>query len=810
MRSLCYLPIVLSLAFVSSCKPRLSSTKSTTCGTVFLNKLDSPGDFDCLSREVEVAGTMQRVIKLAYDRRSANKQVYFFNTQQYEYHYNFVNENLGVTDTESHFNQTQYSGPGDDRQFVLGSLVLYTDVKNDGSSSQKLLFEMWDGDEIETPYMEEVYQKVKAGINPSAFPEFFYHPISDHQLKQAQAANGINIITTEELYAGREFLALNPGEAVGYLTYVNNSTPDASIPCTDITNIVVFEKVPNDLGLVAGVVTATFQTPLSHINVKSKNRGTANMSLKNAGQVLAPYFGKPVRLKVAADKYEISELPAGQAGNIIKEFWAGRRPHLNGTPQAILNSELKNDFTHLGKYLNTPARTKQGRFYPNHRIPRGDQHKRLVQIFGAKATNLGVIETLFKNFSGVQQINLIHPETLGIPFDFYEEFMNTPQTGLDTANPGASVTPNQVVKAILDRGNLLDPNQEHSICQVKGDLSEIRAVISRSQVPPRMLALFKKYLMDDTTSPVHISKTPRIRLRSSTNSEDLEGFTGAGLYNSEGVSLYKKLAGGGYDRNSPKPWAKIEADLKEVVPFLYSSVWNDRAFEEREWYSINGQKHLTIKVGLAFHAAYPAKDFDGAPGEVANGVMVTRNIYAPDEIREAYINGQHYDLAITNPPTVEELEEVGEDPSKPYITEEITTLNMTSDDDWYDFPRWSYGVLRRSSVKNGEPVLKDDPAVTNSLSKMEIRSLAFVGQFISDSFADMLGYDDPTPFAIDIEWKLFGPKRRMLIKQARPFELAPREQGQGLALTGGSGSRTTKKFTFGPRVEFKGVKKKAP
>jgi hypothetical protein len=257
-------------------------------------------------------------------------------------------------------------------------------------------------------------------------------------------------------------------------------------------------------------------------------------------------------------------------------------------------------------------------------------------------------------------------------------------------------------------------------------------------------------------------------LRSSTNSEDLEGFTGAGLYDSDSVKLYEKTDKGGYDRSHPKQWEKIKSKLQKVVPALYSSVWNDRAFEEREWYSMNGKQHLDIKVGLAAERSYPLYDFDDEPGEVANGVVVTRDINDPKKPRKAYINAQHYDLAITNPPTAEELEEVNEDPNQNYLTEEIIAITMAADDaKMWDWPSWSYGVVRHTSVRNGEPVLKDNP-MTRSLP-MEVRQLAFVAQYISDSFADFLG-KDPFSFAIDIEWKILGRGRTMLIKQARPFE----------------------------------------
>ena len=44
----------------------------------------------------------------------------------------------------------------------------------------------------------------------------------------------------------------------------------------------MLDAVPNDISIVAGQITAEFQTPLAHINVLSVNRGTPNMALRGA------------------------------------------------------------------------------------------------------------------------------------------------------------------------------------------------------------------------------------------------------------------------------------------------------------------------------------------------------------------------------------------------------------------------------------------------------------------------------------------------------------------------------------------------
>ena len=71
-----------------------------------------------------------------------------------------------------------------------------------------------------------------------------------------------------------------------------SSRPDDACTPTDIP---VFDELPLDLSVVAGVITRAVQDTNSHVNLKSKERGTPNMVLRDAGPGnprLAP-FARP-------------------------------------------------------------------------------------------------------------------------------------------------------------------------------------------------------------------------------------------------------------------------------------------------------------------------------------------------------------------------------------------------------------------------------------------------------------------------------------------------------------------------------------
>ena len=84
-----------------------------------------------------------------------------------------------------------------------------------------------------------------------------------------------------------QYLPLNVGEAWGHLRIFPPDNDDLRP-----TDIPVFDELPLDLSVVAGVLTRAVQDTNSHVNLKSKERNTPNAVLRNA----APdHPGCPVR-----------------------------------------------------------------------------------------------------------------------------------------------------------------------------------------------------------------------------------------------------------------------------------------------------------------------------------------------------------------------------------------------------------------------------------------------------------------------------------------------------------------------------------
>ena len=85
---------------------------------------------------------------------------------------------------------------------------------------------------------------------------------------------------------------------------------DAQVFKCGWNDILLCEDVPNDIPVVAGLITGQLQTPLCHVALLCSNRWTPNMGLIEAWKDprLTPLIGKWVRLTVDMQDFTIEEV----------------------------------------------------------------------------------------------------------------------------------------------------------------------------------------------------------------------------------------------------------------------------------------------------------------------------------------------------------------------------------------------------------------------------------------------------------------------------------------------------------------------
>lgn len=624
----------------------------------YLSSIGCRKDYDALASEPidsSIPGAVSA--KVILDREDDNR-LYYQNSKKYALHFDFVTENIDNPPTIQTFNESVYFS--EDRRFVVGSVSYY-------EASDVWTLELAPYDNASASLIELLYGAVK----DSAYfgPALYLRPTSDDIAKRTEELSSeVRVITSDELYAGIDYQPLSLGTAVGRLRFVKAA--DLENTFLDFQDIVVLDNVPNDISTVLGIITEEFQTPLSHINVLSENRGTPNMGLRNAtkNDQLRALEGKWAKLEVGAFDWSIEEATEQEAS----DFWEQVRPEPVQAPRVDDSITELTDITEV--VPNAPVDTTLK-----------DAIKAAIPAFGGKASHYSVLTQI----DGVPI-----QDAFVVPMHYYLQFLQ--ENGFDT----------EIDTMLADDDFVNDPATRNQ------RLAELRDAMMVAPVNADFESLLRAKIDQKFPGLTHV------RFRSSTNGEDLDGFTGAGLYTSK--------TGDPFDGD----------DLLDAVREVWSSVWYFRAFEERRYRSI-GPTDVCM-------ALLVTPSFDG---ELANGVALTANPFdtSAEPVPAFYINAQVDEESVVQP-----------DPG-------VTTEQFIY---YYAMPGQPINYLSTSSlVDEGEHVL----------TARQAHDLATALELIHNrfSFAYGPGAGNTGWYAMDTEFKLddvtdSGGEPQIYLKQARP------------------------------------------
>jgi Pyruvate phosphate dikinase, AMP/ATP-binding domain/Lamin Tail Domain len=622
--------------------------------------LRSAADFAALAAGGTELG--QSAVKFVIDMQPGGDVVHLLGSA-WALHYTFVRERIyGEPPLDrcdpaqaAAFNQGWYEFSTreyfrvEGRRFLLGTLVEH--------ASGLHTVEFATGDTISSAQMKRAFFSVMAHVpDPQRWA---LRPQSGAQAATMRQVDGeLPIVGLNAPFADLRYQPLTQAVGYGVLQFV----PAAELEEAELGAqvIVVTDDVPNDVPLTGGLVTEAFQTPLAHVNVLSQARGTPNMALRDAraDARLAPLFGKLVRLEVQSSDFSVREADAEEAA----AFYAARMP---SGPRLV------------------PAFDESVRgVQPLLRRTLADS----ISV-GAKAAQFAELYSVAAPAAGcpIESVPLNVPEhAFALPFVHYSEHLQ--QSG-----------------AAQRLSELFAQPAFHADPRVRAaGLAEVRELIARAPLDPALLAELEQAVRARFG-------TGMVRVRSSSNTEDLPSFNGAGLHTSLSAEL-----------DDP------ERPLADAVRGVWASLWNLRAYDERE---LGHLEQSASRMGLLVHG--------GFDGEGAQGVGISRNLLDVTRSDIYYINAQIGEATVTNPAPGVATEQV------------LYTWPPRT-------PALTYQSL--SSLTAGEHVLSAD----------EVRAVACALGAVHAHFRPLL---DPGRlnrlFAMQIEFKLTR-ERRLYVKQARP------------------------------------------
>jgi len=303
-------------------------------------------------------------------------------------------------------------------------------------------------------------------------------------------------------------------------------------------------------------------------------------------------------------------------------------------------------------------------------------------IYGSKSANLG--EMLNKGIVGVTI-----PDGFTVPFYWYKKFME--DNGFD-----------KVINDLMDDNDFV-----HNPKVRRQKLSEFRSSIQKGKFDPKLQAeIIRRWRTQLGGRPVFV--------RSSSNSEDLPNFSGAGLYSSvPNVVAAEKLA--------------------EAVKTVWASLWKREAYEARmRNYVSQSDVYMSalIQVGVDMQKG---------------GVMITKDPFNDDNKDAVYISAVcgHNSKVVDN---VGIPEQVLFEPR----SNSVALLTLSQQENALEFdPKGDLKETVDKCAGTSQRVLTDAQARGLARAAIGIRT-AFGGKKEQD-----------------IEWGIIG--NRIYVVQARPY-----------------------------------------
>jgi len=512
-------------------------------------------------------------------------------------------------------------------------------------------YEFWEGDRLTAPLLRQADAQIKAS---------FFGPVkfkTNSTLHERVAKEtGLDYVSQEALIREQPYMPMNLGTATGRVRIVDEAASANALNALLPDDIAVLRQVPIGLPPVAGVLTERPSTALSHVNLLAKGWGIPNAYVRDAAAVLKEHAGQWVALKVAASGYQVRRL----------------------TPEEIAALPPRAVRTASTGATSGGAKAIKPDLRETRLLPLASLRARNSAQCGTKAANLGAMQAAHIPGTSV-------PDGFCIPFAHYDRFMRS--NGLA----------DRIARMQQQPGFASDPQLRQKA------LAQLRDEIVQWPVDAATAAAWRAAWQAQLGGG-------GVFVRSSSNSEDLPGFSGAGLY-------------------TTMPNVKTGDALEVAVKKVWASVFNPEAWEAR---SAAGFGAESVLMGVFVQTAIDSTNA---------GVMITRDPFDAGHPHVTYISAKR-GIGIR----VVEGKRVAEQVMYSSWSKAIQVLSRSAEETSLQLDK--DGGVKEVPVEAGRNVLTDELVVR----------LANVGAAVKRTF---------NAVDQDIEWATVGDK--IVLLQARPY-----------------------------------------
>ncbi len=602
-------------------------------------------------------------------------RVYFADSAAYEFHVDFLTNRVpgfaGFPPEQVNL-VSQYNT---NREVYFGTIIQpWSAVLPGGfAPAPEYGIQFVGRDPIAPSKVRELFDIVRSAVlsPPGAFAAYlptFEQSASAEANRNYFEANGIPLRRADDYIRTETCYSL--GWAIGRLVFVSAANIPAAYANGTLlpTDILLTDGIPAELPYVAGIISFAAATPNSHVAILAQSYNVPFLYV--ADPALRARISAAVNREVLL---QITSPIAGQMNPCQTRFIA---------PDVPLDPTLKAELLALKQppLLNLRRKERFGAYAS----PTTDLRPEDARYFGGKAANFGLLRRVLPTNSPVP--------SLAISIDLYDDFM-------DQAMPGGLT-----LRATISN-RLAGLNYPADIGLLKVNLDAIRGII-RNQT--QFTGVQQQAIL---AALAPFATNQNIRFRSSSNVEDSDYFSGAGLYDSFSGCSGDDLDS---DNTGPSNCDSTEANERGVfraIRRVYASFFNDNAYLERLRLRI---PETDVGMGMLVHYSSP----DAL--EMANGVATVQVRDQQDvTFWRAHLVTQSGAVSITNPNGNAVPEEIQADDSGPTSSVPLTLLKpsnlvpfgsnvMSWPNDYEDLARMLFRVANAYAMENGKPPVKLD------------------------------------------------------------------------------------------------------
>jgi phosphoenolpyruvate synthase/pyruvate phosphate dikinase len=531
-------------------------------------------------------------VKFVIDRED-NNAIHFLNDHFYHLHAYYVADHIvkvpqiDFFKTIDSFNDNNYHS--DQRRFYFGTLGR---IKRDNRSIY--LLETQEIDSMGSELINDLYSLVKSHIDPNF--ELVFKPANHTQEKAMELipVKKMARIFTSEIYATSTFISLNAGISEGRIRCFQSIEEfQKAIATIDWYDIIVMNRVPDDVPRVSGMINADLTTPLSHTNVLATGWKIPNCIQRNIFETIdnEDLNGKWVRFEVAS-KFSCAKLTIIEAPKDLKKpNWVMHKIVLETPDVDDTKIRSLDDLRMFDRYKYGTKAANLGEM--KHVLAHGSN--RILGFYRVKRPPRENLLPHLANFLKVpDHVDLVKPGS-----DFLSTFINVPKgiaIPFSLQRQFLETSP-QIQQSIgkLKMALELDADEIDSLCIT------LQKLILKTRIPDSIRDEIDLMIIKE------LSGVSNFVVRSSSNAEDLENFSAAGIYESV---------------NHINSTEKIFEGIKTVWASLVSAR------------SVRLRQQSGISLDQSYMGVIIQEEVETGMG----GVMVTKNPMDKTDFRNTYIN----------------------------------------------------------------------------------------------------------------------------------------------------------------------------